>query len=134
MAVEKRLHHVFRRDRLPRDFLAIHRGAAFQHELERLALQRRRHREGDAHLVAPCRDSSARKDNAARRILEGQCDGTRESIPAQRVHREGNAGIGDRVDARRRYAQFEIGPRRADAQAVGVLRAAFLLGVADVEE
>ena len=45
----------------------------------------------------------------------------------------GTDRAGADVDARRHDPQREIGPRRADPQAVGILRAALVLRIAQVE-
>ena len=132
MPVEERLHHVLRRHRLPHHFFAGHGGAPFQHQPDRLPLYLRG-RQSDSHHVASRRNHRARQRHSARRVLERERDGIRESILAQRVYRERHVRVHPPIHRRRRHPQFEIGPRRADAQTIGVLRPALLLGVADRE-
>ena len=91
----------------------------------------RRYRHGNPHAVLTGWNHSSVQRQALRGILESDGDLAREAVLAQRMNRDGNAHAPAAIDGGGRHAQIEIGPRRADAQAVGVLAAALALRVAD---
>ena len=93
--------------------------------------RRKRRREGDLHFVLVRGNASAAQGQTQRRAAQLQSDLPGETVVPEGENGDGDACAGAEVDARRGDAQLEIGPRCADAQPVGVVRTALVLGVGD---
>ena len=86
-------------------------------------------RQRQPHLRLPGGNLRAAQAETGRGVLQCQADRPVESIAPQGMHSDRHRGTSPGVDARRHDAEIEIGPRRADPQAVGIFRAALVLGV-----
>ena len=84
----------------------------------------------DLLSVLAGRHRAADQQHAIRVVFEGEGDLAVEPVLAQGIDRDGRKPPRAGVDARRHDAEREIGTRRTDPQAVGILRAAPVLGIA----
>ena len=131
VAIFECLHHVLRGRGTAAwdDFAAVDRGAAF--ELERGGV----HSRGASGVVSVIFTwlvlagintlSSLNPDGG---VLQQDRDRLGETIFAQRINRGGDAVAGAGVEAGGHDAQREVRLRRADAKAIAIFRAAFVLG------
>ena len=129
------LHHVVGRDGRAHDLSPGDRGSAFQAKAERFARRPRWDRQRHADVVLAGRHQAA----APSRIPPGTSFKERAISPSNPSLRRAKTVTGSvrrrlRIDGGRHHAELEIGPRRADPQAVGIFRAALVLGVAQAQE
>ena len=71
--------------------------------------------------------------NPWRRVLRRQGDLAAKPVLPQGIHGDGNARAAANADAGRHHPEIEIRPGRAEPQAVGILRAALMLHVAQMQ-
>ena len=134
MPVGERLHHVFRRHGRMDHHSALDRRAAFQVQGVRFLAECRRHCQRELDLVLLGRDTAAAEPETFRRVLQRDGNVIGEPVFAERVDGDRHVPAAARVEAGRHDPQLEIRPRRAEAQAIGIVRAALVLGIADVNE